>query len=306
MVATRTARRAAHNRSLPFLALWRRDDVTDSVVDFLPTKTIAVLPIVAKPLRDAQQRVLLTAVRRRGKTVPSPPTTRAFLDTLIVGEPHYFREDWEGGLDQWREAGSLPWTTGAAGRGTTGAAYTVKPSHGGGSYLEITKGGNNFVEEHRGVFREINGGETLLVKRLRITMSYEMCPSDSAVGYALVCGPGRPVGGPRFNRDYEDGSASLVWFPTTSGDRRVLLEEAEPNTTYIIDAVFHHESVTSYRGFVDISVNGQQVAQEVSCYYRPLTSVHVYNWGVGTSVIEEIEVWSEVAARDQVWNGGLL
>ena len=302
MVATRTARRAAHNRSLPFLALWSRDDVTDSVVDFLPTPTIAVLPIVAKPLRAAQQRVLLTAVRRRGKTFPSPPTTRALLETLIVGEPRYFREDWEGGLGQWSEAGRH---AADVGRGTTGAVYTVKPSHGGGSYLEITKGGgNNFVEDHRGVFHEIHGGENLLVKRLRITMSYEMCPSDSAVGYALVCGPDYPVGGPRFNRDYEDESASLLWFPSSSGDRRVLLEETAPHTTYIIEAVFHHESVTSCNGWVDISVNGQQVAQDVRSYYRPLTKVHVYNWGVGTSVIEEIEVWSEVAAQDQVWKVG--
>ena len=107
--------------------LWTRDDVTDSVVDFLPTKTIAVLPIVAKPLRAAQQRVLLTAVRRRGKSVPSPPTTRTFLDTLVIGEPRYFREDWEGGLEQWSERG---------GHGNTMTEYTVKPFRGGGQCLE--------------------------------------------------------------------------------------------------------------------------------------------------------------------------
>ena len=153
MVATRTARRAAHNESLPFLALWSRDDATDSVVDFLPTKTIAVLPIVAKSLRGAQSRVLRSAVRRRGKSVPSPPTTRAFLDTLIIGEPQYFREDWEGGLAQWREAG----TDAAVNHGESVAAYTVKPFHGGGRCLKIDKPGNVSWGSHTGVSRRIYG-----------------------------------------------------------------------------------------------------------------------------------------------------
>ena len=293
MVATRTARRAAHNRSLPFLALWRRDDVTDSVVDFLPTPTIAVLPIVAKPLRAAQQRVLLTAVRRRGKTLPSPRTTRMLLETLIVGEPRYFREDWKGGLAQWSPDVYAP---------AQSASYTVRRSHVGASYLEITKDGNS-VNGHGGLLRDIHGnfGKYLIVNRLRVTMSYVTCEPASAVGYVLVIGSGAPVGGPRFNREIDE-STSLVWFPYESNaDRIVIVEEATPHTTYTIDAVFHHERGTCH-GSADISVNGQQVARGAKCHpYRPLSKVSVYNYGMGTSVIEEIEVWSEVAAPNQVW-----
>ena len=98
MVATRSTRR----RATPLLVLWRRDDARAAVVDFLPTSTIAVLAIVAKPLREAQSRLLITAIRRRGKTaVPNPPTTRALLDALLVGEPQHLCEDWERGLEDW-------------------------------------------------------------------------------------------------------------------------------------------------------------------------------------------------------------
>lgn len=305
MVATRTARRAAHNRSIPFLALWRRDDVTDSVVDFLPTKTIAVLPIVAKPLRAAQQRVLLTAVRRRGKTVPSPPTTRAFLDTLVIGEPQYFREDWEGGLEQWRE--SAGYTAAAAvGRGNSGAAYTVKPFHGGGRCLEIDKAGYYENESHKGVSRRIHG-ENLRVTRLRVTMSY--VNMVDAVGYLLLCGPPRgpgyeynalhnSMGGPKFDRD-DDDVDTLVWFRPARTPVTIQLLEATPNTAYTVDAVFHVESETCCRGSVDVSVNGQQLVQGLSFDHVPLSRVHAYNFSSGTSKIGEMEVWYEAARSHQ-------
>ena len=89
MVATRSTRR----RATPLLVLWRRDDARAAVVDFLPTETIAGLAMVAKPLREAQSCLLTTAIKRRGKTaVPNPPTTRALLDALTIGEPKHFCE----------------------------------------------------------------------------------------------------------------------------------------------------------------------------------------------------------------------
>ena len=94
----------------PLLALWRHEDARAAVVDFLSTRTIAVLPIVAKPLREAQSRLIHTAIKRRGKTLPNPPTTRACLDTLIVGETHYFCEKWERGLEEWRWINTVSYT----------------------------------------------------------------------------------------------------------------------------------------------------------------------------------------------------
>jgi hypothetical protein len=310
MAATRIDTRLTHNWSVPLLALWRRDDVTDSVVDFLPTKSIAVLPIVAKPLRAAQSRVLRSAVRRRGKSVPSPPTTRAFLDTLVIGEPQYFREDWEGGLEKWREAGT--YATDAVGHGASGAAYTVKPFHGGGRCLEIDRAGEYVNGNHKGVSRRIHG-ENLQVTRLRVTMSFSR--SSGAVGYVLLCGPSlssnSPVigsdisalqnhmGGPRFGRD-NNGIVQLVWFGPYSPIR---LLEVTPNTAYTVDATFYVQSATHRNGSVDISVNGQRIVQDRRFYYKPLSRVHAYNFSSGTSEIGEIEVWYEVAHSDQFSSG---
>ena len=316
MVATRTARLAAHNENLPFLALWSRDDVTDSVVDFLPTKTIAVLPIVAKPLRAAQQRVLLTAVRRRGKTLPSPPTTRAFLDTLVIGEAQYFREDWEGGLEKWREAG--PSLTAPVGYGQSGAAYTVKPFRGGGRCLEIDKAGEYYNENHKGISRRIYG-ENLRVTRLRVTMSFSSCRSSGAVGYVLLCGPSLSpnspgigsefsalhnyMGGPRFRRN-SNGIYQLVWFRTQGESPLVVrLLEATPNTSYTVDAIFFVESPTCRRGRVYITVNGQQIIHGLRFWHTPLSLVHAYNYSAGTSEIGEIEVWYEAAHSNQFLPG---
>ena len=81
----------------------------------------------------------------------------------------------------------------------------------------------------------------------------------------------------------------------------VLVEGTEPNTTYLVDATFQHESVTSCLGTVDISVNGQTVAQGLPVEYSPLRSIQLYNWSRGTSQIGEIDVWYEKAAPNQVW-----
>ena len=287
MVATRTARRAAHNRSLPFLALWSRDDVTDSVVDFLPTPTIAVLPIVTKPLRAAQQRVLVTAVRRRGKTAPSPPTTLACLE--VLGIP-YLCEKWERGLEQWRVEHT--------------AAYTVKPFRGGGSCLEIVQGNSNNgpgTGVHRGLARDIDG-ENLLVTRFRVTVS--LGNQTNAVGYVLLCGPGGDffdsMVGVRFDKDRLTGVQTLVWCSFRGGTRDLC--NAKPNRPYTVDAIFHHESQTTSSGSVDISVNGRPVVTGHAVNYRPLSLISVYNFSGGRCEIGEIEVWYKAAEANQMWD----
>ena len=305
MVATRSTRR----RGTPLLVLWRRDDARAAVVDFLPTETIAELAVVAKPLREAQSCLLTTAIKRRGKTVPNPPTTRACLDALLVGETHYFCEKWERGFGEWLWVGN----------GTAGNAE-VKPFHGVGSCLELTE-----PRGHRG-FARLLRGPNLLVTRYRVAMSYVECsvehtPGGVAVGYALLCGPRAStspqqlgydatsdfIGGPKFRLSpTEHGVISLIWFYLTRQGpaTQMLVEDVAPNTPYIVDATFNHESVSSCLGTVDISVDGETVARGLPVAYNPLSSIHLYNYGRGTSRIGDIELWSERAAPNQVWKNG--
>ncbi len=300
MVATRSTRR----RGTPLLVLWRRDDARAAVVDFLPTETIAELAVVAKPLREAQSCLLTTAIKRRGKTVPNPPTTRACLDALLVGETHYFCEKWERGFGEWLWVGN----------GTAGNAE-VKPFHGVGSCLELTE-----PRGHRG-FARLLRGPNLLVTRYRVAMSYVECsvehtPGGVSVGYALLCGPSAPtrpnhrshvvndfIGGPRFRLN-EHGIISLIWFYRIAEESRAtqtLVEDVAPNTPYIVDATFNHESVNSCSGTVDISVDGQTAARGLPVAYNPLSSIHLYNYSPGIARIGDIEIWSEKAAPNQVW-----
>ena len=288
----------------PLLALWRHEDARAAVVDFLPTSTIAVLAVVAKPLSEAQSCLLLTAIKRRGKTLPSPPTTRACLDTLIVGETHYFCEKWERGLEEW------VWV----GRGTAGDAV-VRTFQGEGSCLEI-----NGAMTHQGLARPVRA-RNLLVTRYRVAMSYVECsvehtPGGVSVGYALLCGPSAPtrpnhrshvvndfIGGPRFRLN-EHGIISLIWFYRIAEESRAtqtLVEDVAPNTPYIVDATFNHESVNSCSGTVDISVDGETAARGLPVAYNPLSSIHLYNFSRGRARVGDIEIWSKKAAPNQVW-----
>ena len=305
MVATRSTRR----RDTPLLVLWRRDDARAAVVDFLPTETIAELAVVAKPLREAQSCLLITAIRRRGKTtVPNPTTTRALLEALLVGEPHYFCETWERGMEQWRRV--------CYENSLLALRSSVEQSPDGGYFLELNGSSNS----HRGYALSLRA-RNLLVKRLRVSMSYVECFPDQhdhhrgAVGYVMLCGPDAPthpyaghsaiddfMGGLRFSlRENEQVSLKWLQYNPENNQDHVLVEGTEPNTTYLVDATFQHESVTSCLGTVDISVNGQTVAQGLPVAYRPLSSIQLYNWSQGISQIGEIDVWYEKAAPNQVW-----
>jgi hypothetical protein len=292
---------AARRTRAPFISLWARDDVRTAIVDFLPTKTIAVLPCVVKPLRAAQSQLLVTAIRRRGKTaVPSPPTTRALLDALLVGEPQQFCEKWERGLEQWEDHAPDKYTV-----------HISRPPE-GGRYLNLIRVDS---EDHSGFARRIRS-ENLLVTRLQVTMSYVECAPAGAVGYVMFCNPGDQrwdvaMGGPRFDSDYvggEDSDAdddgarvSLVWMG--DAEKLYIVRDVLPNTSYTIDARIRHESVTSDMGRVDVSVNGHEVLQGVRFCYRPLSCIHLYNYCVGTSTIGRIDIRYEKAAPNQVWAG---
>ena len=236
------------------------------MVDFLPTESVAVLAMVAKPLREAQSCLLTTAIRRRGKTtVPNPPTTRALLDALTIGEPKHFCEDWERAF--------LPHCQVCDVEEQLARDSSVEQSPDGGYFLELNGSSNS----HRGYALSLRA-RNLLVKRLRVSMSYVECFPDhhhhrGAVGYVMLCGPDAPthpyaghsaiddfMGGPRFSLR-ENGQVSLKWLEygpeDTGNDDHVLVEGTEPNTTYLVDATFQDESLTSSLGTVDIGSRSQ-------------------------------------------------
>ena len=297
-----SASSAASRRRAPLLALWSRDDPRTAVIDFLPTRTIAALPFVAKSLHEAQSRLLITAIKRRAKTtVPNPPTTRALLDALLVGEPKHIREDWERGLEAWYRLGD-----------TTGAISAS-------SSLMLTGGS---VGRHIGFARPLRGPSrrlrNMLVTRFRVEVSCSLCPVGGEVGCVILCGPNSPADPSDLDEDADalsdlmcalsftrrtQGRHNLL-FINTFGSERVIVAGATPNTKYTVDVIFryHNESVTSGQCAVDVSVNGRGVIQEVPVEVRPLSSIQLYNVTAGTSRIGNIDIWYERARPDQSWN----
>ena len=292
---------AAPGRRAPLLSLWSRDDVRAAIVDFLPTRTIAALPFVAKSLHEVQSRLLITAIKRRAKiTVPNPPTTRACLDALLVGEPKHIREDWKRGLEAWYRLGN-----------TTGAVTT--------SHRLMLTGGSD--DRHIGFARPLRGPslrrlQNMLVTRFRVEMSFFLCPEGSEVGCVILCGPNSPADPGDLNED-ADAISDLLYvlsfermqgrhyllFINNFGDEGVIVAGATPNTKYTVDVIFRYQSVTSGRCAVDVSVDGRGVIQDMmSVEVRPLSSVQLYNITAGTSRIGNIDIWYERARPDQSWN----
>jgi hypothetical protein len=146
-------------------------------------------------------------------------------------------------------------------------------------------------------------------------MSFVDCEQEGAAGYASLCGPDVRSGddeevaqddfmaGPMFNND-EGNAFSLLWLAGKRGNSSILIDAVTAETFYEVDALIHHESATSGVGKVDISVNGLLVARDMEFFYRPLSSLHLYNYSTSTSKIGEIEVWYEKAAPNQVWSTG--
>ena len=338
-----SASSAAPGRRAPLLSLWSRDDVRTAVIDFLPTRTIAALPFVAKSLHEVQSRLLLTAIKRRGKTsVPNPPTTRACLDALLVGEPKHFCEDWERGLKEWYRlgdpakqqaysldllstpfldtflGGATPQYGAATPHRSTGAIAASRLVLSGPTSLLASGDGN-----HIGFARPLRGPSlrrlrNMLVTRFRAEVSCSLCPVGGEVGCVILCGPNSPADPSDLDEDADalsdlmcalsftrrtQGRHNLL-FINTFGSERVIVAGATPNTKYTVDVIFryHNESVTSGQCAVDVSVNGRGVIQEVPLEVRPLSSIQLYNVTAGTSRIGNIDIWYERARPDQSWN----
>ena len=146
-------------------------------------------------------------------------------------------------------------------------------------------------------------------------MSYFVCPVDGEVGCVVLCGPNSPTDPSDLDEDIHALSDLMcalsflrtqtrhyLYFMNTFGESREIVARATPNTKYTVDVIFRHESVTSGRCAVDVSVNGRRVIQDMTVEVRPLSSIQLYNITAGTSRIGNIDIWYERARPDQSWN----
>ena len=164
-----TAPRVAEPASLP--RLWRKTDVADHVVSFLPTKCLAVLPTLADSFRRDHWRMLGVMMRRQGAAAAG---TRAILGTLqVLGrEVSHYREDWQGQADlipqRWRGC-----------KGGRGAPGDVDVHHKVGISTDKTNPGM-IIERttpHNSVFigmvnPDLGVGDRCCMQRFRVSLRY--------------------------------------------------------------------------------------------------------------------------------------
>ena len=79
-------------RATTLTRLWRSTDAADCIAQCLPTKSLAVLPTLARLFRKDQLRQLDVLMRRQGAAV----STRVLLSTLQMAgrDAGHLREDW--------------------------------------------------------------------------------------------------------------------------------------------------------------------------------------------------------------------
>ncbi len=109
-MATAAPKRARLPHRCPLLSLWARNDLSDSVVKYLPTAALPKLPVISRPFRAAQPLVLFTAARRLGAHAS---VSTACLDALLAASPperYRFHERWTQGLTKWQKDPQRPAT----------------------------------------------------------------------------------------------------------------------------------------------------------------------------------------------------
>ena len=82
-------------RAATLTRLWRTTDVADCIGSYLPTKSLAVLPTVARQFERDKWRSLVAALRQQPRRAVAE-CTGALLSALQMGgrDSYHFREDW--------------------------------------------------------------------------------------------------------------------------------------------------------------------------------------------------------------------
>ena len=267
-------------------SLWRRHDVTDSVVQFLDLHTISSVPVLSRSFAAGHLRLLCAAGT-------SKLVKRAIMDGLANSgrDTKHFRERW-GNLERWKETTSAPFPT-------TVALERLPEKH---LVVLTSEMDNNRIVSSV-------SGEHNRVKSLRFRCRYDN-------GYSLGGGDFelRSVNGgvlcktyfmPKLVGDF-DGAPSertkTLLFMGSNEPRHhpdlslVLCEDAEPGQWYDVAMKFDWETSEAH-----LSLDGERVGTQIFSRH-PFTSVHLYNYAGFKSRFGEIEIeyYDAASSRPQL------
>ena len=291
-----TAPRVAEPASLT--RLWRKTDVADHVVSFLPTKSLAVLPTLADSFRRDQWRMLGVMMRRQRAAAAG---TRAILGTLqVLGrELAHYREDWQD------EPSLIPqrWRGCKGGRG---GATDVDVEHKVGLSSNKTNPGLviHRTTPHNSLFigvvrAEIPGvDERCCLQRFRVSL-YFSGNSEGTGGdgsnFRVISTRQREVGGNAYEQSYSSyhileisvcriaTGVKLIW---KVGPTRVVLKHAPGAHTFNIDAKLNWSLCTA-----SLTVDGVECEEQCRFTPHPFNQLSLNADHSGTSFFGPIDVW---------------
>ena len=292
-----TAPRVAEPASLT--RLWRKSDLVDAIVAFLPTKCLAVLPTLADSFRRDHWRMLGVMMRRQNAAAAG---TRAILGTLqVLGrELSHYSEDWqdEPSLIRQRWRGC---------KGGRGGATDVDVDHRVG--LSSNKTNPGLIIERTtphnsqfiGVVRaEIPGvDERCCLQRFRVSLYFSgNSEGTGGDGSNFRVISTRQRGALRVNAHEQSYSSyhileisvrrvatgvELMW---TVAGTRVLLKSAPGAHMFVIDAKLNWST-----GTARVTVDGVECEQQCRFIPHPFNQISLNAEHSGRHFFGPIDVW---------------
>ena len=276
-------------RATTLSRLWRTTDVADCIGSYLPTKSLAVLPTVARQFERDKWRSLVAALRQQPRRAVAE-CTGALLSALQMGgrDSYHFREDW---ADQARF--DEKWTVCRRRRGggePEHVEYTARVSQGTLVLDRRTPQNSSYLISR---FDIPGVSDRCCVHRFRVALTYT--PNNEEInswgsGFQFVnanSGTTRSLFG-LFIRHSREGHIHLRWRCSTSTDTSVQsLGTAPTQHTFLVDATLDWRTATAR-----VTVDGAEFERPVPFHPVPVTAMY-FSIGEhpGQSTFGPVDVW---------------
>ena len=268
-------------RETTLTRLWRTTDVADCIGSYVPTKSLAVLPTVARQFERDKWRSLVAALRQQPRRAVAE-CTGALLSALQMAgrDTFHLREDWADQArfdEKWTVYGGEP----------ENVEYTARVSQGTLVMDRITPRNSTSLVSR---FNIPGVGDRCCVHRFRVALTYT--PNNEGIN---GCGSGFQLANTEnVNRGfkglfiiyvaYENGCFQLRW---RNGGNIQMLKSAPTHHTFLVDATLDWRTATAR-----VTVDGAEIERPLTFRTLPVTTMcfKCGEWP-GRSTLGPVDVW---------------
>ncbi len=273
-------------RAATLSRLWRTTDVADCIGSYLPTKSLAVLPTVARQFERDKWRSLVAALRQQPRRAVAE-CTGALLSALQMArrDSYHFREDW---ADKARF--SEDWTMSVyrypVGE-PEGVDYTATVSPG---TLVLDRRTPKNSTSVAGQFDISRDSDRCCVHRFRVALTYT--PNNEGIN---GCGSGFQLGNTKVNRGFNGLFIIYVAYRKNSyfqlrwryGDTHLILKTVPTQHTFLVDATLDWRTATAR-----VTVDGTEIERPLQFRPLPVTAMSLRGGEhPGQHTFGPVDVW---------------